>query len=206
MERGDLAAVAIGLFLVVLLMAVLALAEVPSPVSSRATPIPTPPPATPVTPSPALTLAPVVELPETPAITSSRIFYTGNYFLLPVRYLPSDMGMFGFSDVEWQYNGSTVFAYVEENHGGITESFTVPYPVWRITSTLESTRTPHKARLRMILVDEATGQVLEGAEVNQPGSVTRVVVAESRPLYMVIGADNIERFMITLEAPSDVVG
>jgi hypothetical protein len=32
------------------------------------------------------------------------------------------------------------------------------------------------------------------------------VVAESRPLYMVIGADNIERFMITLEAPSDVVG
>jgi D-alanyl-D-alanine carboxypeptidase len=80
----------------------------------------------------------------------------------------------------------------------------VPYPVWRMTSTLDSTRTPERARFRMILVDRNTGQVLEGAEIHFPGSVTKTVVAQEKPLYMVIDAANVERFMITLEAPSDV--
>ena len=147
-----------------------------------------------------------MDLPTSPPVTARRIFYTGDYYLLPVRFLPSDMNLYGFSDVEWQYNDSVVFAYVEENHGGITESFTVPYPVWRMTSTLTSTRTPERARFRMILVDQGTGQVLEGAEIRYPGSVTKTVVAQERPLYMVIEAGNVERFMITLEAPSDIVG
>jgi hypothetical protein len=205
MERGDLAAVAIGLLLVILLMALIPLAQAPARPSPQVTPSPRPLTPTTTTPAPVLTLEPAVDIP-TPQVTTRRIFYTGDYYLLPVRYLPSDMGIYGYSDVEWQYNSSVVFAYLEENHGGITETFTVPYPVWRITATLASSRNPEKARLRMILVDETTGQVLEGAEIRYPGSVTKTVVAREMPLYMVIGAENVERFMITLEAPSDVVG
>jgi hypothetical protein len=209
MERGDLAAVAIGLLLVILLTAFLTLngIPVPAPPSPAATPTPTHrvPPRQ-VTPPPVtMPTAVPTEFPATSRATTRRIFYTSEYYLLPVRFLPSDMELYGFSDVEWQYNRSVVFAYVEENHGGITETFTVPYPVWRITSTVFSTGTPEKARFRMILVDETTGQILEGAEIQYPGSVTKTVVAKERPLYMVIEAVNVERFMITLEAPSAFV-
>ena len=123
----------------------------------------------------------------------------------PAREEPQQAAGYGFSDVDWQYNSSVVFAYVEENHGGITESFTVPYPVWRVTATLSATRTPEKARFRMIVVDQETGQVLEGIEIRYPGSVAKTVVARGRPMYMIIGADNVERFMITLEAPTTFV-
>jgi hypothetical protein len=204
MEKGDFTAVFIGILLVILLMAILPRAQAPPPAPARATPTPTQAPVPGATPPPVLTQAPAVELPPAPGATTRRIFYTDDYYLLPVRFLPSDLSFYGFSDAEWQYNSSVVFAYIEENHGGITETFTVPYPVWRMTSTLDSTRTPERARFRMILVDRNTGQVLEGAEIHFPGSVTKTVVAQEKPLYMVIDAANVERFMITLEAPSDV--
>jgi hypothetical protein len=128
--------------------------------------------------------------------------YTNNYRLYPVRFLPGDMSNYGFSDTEWQYTSSVVFAYIEENHGGITENFTVPYPIWRMTSTISATRTPEIARFRMILVDEKSGLILDGAEIRFSGTVTKTVAARGRPLYMVIAAEKVDSFMITLEAPS----
>lgn len=210
MKKGDLAAVLIGLFLVIVLMVVLNLPayQAGSPAAPvTATGIPTRVPVTtlePVNgePVPETTAEPAPELPTPPPVTTKRIFYTGNYYAFPVRYLPRDMSIYGFSDAEWPYNSSAAFAYVEENHGGITEPFTVPYPVWRMTSTLYSPRTPEKARFRMILVDQQSGQILEGAEIRYPGSVTKTVVAKERPVYLVIQADNVERFMIVFEVPS----
>jgi hypothetical protein len=116
------------------------------------------------------------------------------------------MSIYGFSDVEWRYASSVVFAYMEENHGGITETFTVPYPVWRMTSTVSAARTPENARFRMILVDEKSGLILEGVEIRFPGRVTKTVAARGRPLYMVIAAEKVDSFMITLETPSVFVG
>lgn len=209
MERGDIAVVALAILLVALLTAFFSHGEAGAP----ATPVlPTPAATTPVPPAPVsgtqptpfVTVVPATEVP-TPRITTRRIFYTGNFYLLPVRFIPGDMTMYGYSDVEWKYNSSRIFAYVEENHGGITESFTVPYPIWRMTSTLSATRTPEKARFRMILVDEQTGKIIEGTEIRYPGAVTKTVVARGRPLYMVIAAENVELFTITLEAPSEFV-
>jgi hypothetical protein len=141
-------------------------------------------------------------LPTPPPVTATRISYTTDYSRYPVRFLPSDMGIYGFSDIAWRYNSSVTFAYVEENHGGITETFTVPYPVWRMTTTLTATRTPENARFRMILVDEKSGLILEGVEIRFPGRVEKTVAARGRPLYMVIDARNVDRFVITLETPS----
>ena len=200
MERGDLAAVLIGLTLVIVLTVILSTPPPSTPLGLNpvgTTQVPT----TLTTPVPETTEPPTV-LPTPPPATTKRIFYTGNYYLLPVRYLPSDMGRYGFSDVEWQYNSSVPFAFVEENHGGITESFTVPSSVWRVISTLYSVKTPENARFRMILVDEQSGRVLEGAEIRFPGSVTKTVVAGKRPVYMIIEAENVDRFIITIETPS----
>jgi hypothetical protein len=202
MERGDLAAVLIGLSLVIILTVVLSPPAHPSaqaPMVVTTTPGPTPPLATPVRE----TTLPPTSLPTPPPVTTKRIFYTSDYYLFPVRFLPSDMGMYGFSDVRWQYSSSSAFAYVEENHGGITEPFTVPSPVWRMTSTLYAVKAPEHARFRMILVDEQSGRILEGVEIRFPGSVTKTVVAAAkRPVYMVIDAENVDRFIITIETPS----
>jgi hypothetical protein len=200
MERGDLAAVLIGLILVIILTVVLS----PPAHSTRQALEPvvmTGVPTIPLTLVPEMTVPTSVPLPPPPA-TTKRIFYTSDYYLFPVRYLPSDMGIYGFSDVEWPYNSSVAFAYIEENHGGITEPFTVPYPVWRMTSTLFSVKTPEQARFRMILVDKQSGLVLEGAEIRFPGSVTKTVTADRGPVYMIIEAENVDRFIITLETPS----
>jgi hypothetical protein len=196
MERGDLMAVIIGLTLVIILTVVLsppAHSTLQAPEVVATTLVPT----TPVIPVPETTI-PAAVLPTPPPATAERIFYTNDYYLFPVRYLPSDVTMYGASDAEWKYNDSVAFAYIEENHGGITEPFTVPYPVWRMTTTLYATRTPGQARFRMILVDEQSGRVLEGAEIRFPGSVTKTVATAKRPVYLIIAAENVDRFIITL--------
>ncbi|MGA2935259.1 MAG: hypothetical protein ABSD81_08915 [Methanomicrobiales archaeon] len=200
MERGDLAAVLIGLTLVIILTVVLSPPahsnpQVPEVVTT--TPAPTPAPVSPAQE----TIFPPTSLPTPPPATMKRISYTSDYSLFPVRFLPSDMGIYGFSDVNWQYNSSVAFAYVEENHGGITEPFTVPSPVWRMTSTLYAVKNPENARFRMIVVDEQSGLVLEGTEIRFPGSVTKTVVAGRGAVYMVIAAENVDRFVITIETP-----
>jgi hypothetical protein len=202
MERGDLAVVIIALSLVIVLTVVLSpTGHGPrqEPVDIRKTPAPT----TIATPVPETTTVPATETPTPLLVTTTRIHYTTDYALFPVRFLPSDMSGYGSSDADWKYSRSVVFAYIEENHGGITETFTVPYPVWRMTATVTATRTPEKARFRMVLVDEQSGRILEGAEIRFPGTVTKTTAARGRPLYMIIAAENLDGFTINLEAPSD---
>jgi len=203
MERGDLAAVLIGIVCVVIFTAVF---SPPASSSTSQVQVPVVPTTVPVTP-----FVPVVQIPSpTPVIPATttaaplrRIGYTTDYSRLPVRFLPSDLGQYGYSDAPWKYSTAVPFAYVGDTHGGITETFTVPYPVWRMTSTLTATRTPETARFRMILVDRTTGQILDGAEIRFPGTVTRTAVAVNRPLYMVIAVENADSFRITLETPSE---
>jgi hypothetical protein len=202
MERGDLAAVLIGLVLVIILTVVL---SPPAPSAAQATGpvVPTRVPTIPVTPV-TVTTGPISTLPVPSPATTRRILYTSDYSRFPVRYLPGDMGMYGSSDAEWQYKSSVAFAYIEEDHGGITEPFTVPYPLWRMTSTVYAIKTPERARFRMILVDEQSGLVLEGAEIRFTGSVTKTVATGRRPVYLVIATENVDRFTINLEIPSDL--
>jgi hypothetical protein len=202
MQRGDLAAVIIGLSLVIVLT-VITSPPVSPPGQAPATIPTTPPPSLLVTPvPPETTESPPPETPAPPALAAKRIGYTENYFSLPVRFLPSNMAIYGSSDAPWPYDSGQTFAYVEESHGGITETFTVPYSLWRMNATLYATRSPEKANFRMVLVDEESGRILEGVEIRFPGTVSKTVAAHGRPLYMVIDAQNADRFVITLEVPS----
>jgi len=205
MHRGDLIAVLVGLALVILLTAALS-PPARSPVQVPATLPPTTVQATPVTPVPG-----TPEETVTPGVTGTtpfpvkRIVYTTNYVLLPVRYLPNDMAIYGFSDAQWKYTTAVPFAFIEENHGGITETFTVPYAIWRMVATVNAERTPEKATFRMVLVDEESGRIVEGAEIHFPGTVTKTVVVAQRPLYMVIETEDVDSFIITFEAPSELI-
>lgn len=205
MEKGDLAAVIIGLSLVILLMVVTSPPSSSAPASAAvpATRGPTTAP-TPATTS-WVTSLPTPETPVPTPLPARRITYTENYARFPVRFLPADMGMYGSSDIEWQYRKSVPFAYVQEDHGGITEPFTVDYPFWRMVTTVSAAKTPEKARFRMVLVDEQSGLLLEGVEIRFPGSVTKTVGAHGRPLYLVIAAENLDMFTVVFEAPSEFV-
>jgi len=204
MEWGDLAAVILGLSLVIVLTFLLSPAAPPTRGPPEAA-TPTPVPTLVATPVPVTTTMPSTP-PTTPPFTPMRILYTGDYSLLPVRFLPSDMSMYGSSSIGWKYTSSEVFAYIDESHGGITQTFTVPYPVWRLNATLYATTTPQYASFRMILVDEETGQILDGIEIHFPGTVTRTIAARGRPLYMVIETENVDRFVVTFERPSPSPG
>ena len=202
MERGDLAAVLIGIVCVVVVTALFSPPASPSP-QVPVVAVPTTVSITPFVPVARIPSATPSAAPTTPAPVLQRIEYTTDYSRLPVRFIPSDLGQYGYSDAPWKYSTAVPFAYVEDTHGGITGTFTVPYPVWRMTSTLTATRTPENARFRMVLVDRTTGQILDGAEIRFPGSVTRTAVAINRPLYMVIAVENADSFRITLETPSE---
>jgi hypothetical protein len=145
----------------------------------------------------------VLPSPTPRQITPYRITFTGQYSSYPVVYLPADMASYGTSDPDWHYNTSIRFAFLEESHGGLTTTFTVPYPVWRLNCTVAAWRSPEKAHFRMMLIDEETGTNLEGAELSFPGSIVKNVQFRLHPVYMIISAEYVDRLVISLETPAE---
>jgi hypothetical protein len=197
-DRGDIATILVAAATIIVIVWVLSHGirtdTAPLP------PTPTPPvtrttlPAVPVSPTPGTTPL---------AITPYRITYTGQYSSYPVLYLPSDMSSYGASDPVWRFNSSVRFAYLDESHGGLTTTFTVPYPVWRLNCTVSAWRSPEKAHLRLLLVDAETGANIEGMEWRYPGSIVKNVQTRFRPLYMVVSTEYVDRVMISLETPTE---
>jgi len=172
-----------------------------------------PPDQAAATPSPVTTVPVLVtptRLPVTPVpsptpegITPYRITYTGYYSSYPVVFFPTDMASYRESDPSWRFNSSVRFAYLEENHGGFTTVFSVPYPVWRINCTLSAWRNPEQAHLRLLLVDVETGTTFEGIEIRTPGAVVKNVQSRFRPLYLIVSTDDVDRVFVSLEAPAE---
>ncbi|MFA5237166.1 MAG: hypothetical protein WC362_04860 [Methanoregula sp.] len=210
MDKGDLYTF-IGGFAVILVIAVIAnpgaisnfpslpfigntpvtqVTEIPSPQETvvRA-PAPTQIPETNLTP----------RLPDPPY----RIFYTSNPFTYPVVHLPAHMETFGASDIPLREGTSVPFAYVEETRGGLTQAFSVPYEVWVLNISVTADHQPQYAMFRMVLCD-AKGNVLDGAEIQYPGTMYRVVRATGTGMYMIISTDSVDSFRIGLETPSRI--
>jgi len=205
-DKGDLYTL-IGGFVIILVIAVIAnpgaLSKVPSlPFSSsptvQATVVPTSQVTVMMTPVP--TQIPKVNL--TPRLPDKpyRIYYTSNPFTYPVVRLPEYMSSFGASDIPLREEISIPFAYIEESRGGLTQSFSVPYEVWVLNISVTSEQYPQYAMFRMVLCD-AKGNVLDGAEIQYPGTLYRVVRAPGTGMYMIISTDSIDSFRISLETP-----
>jgi hypothetical protein len=140
--------------------------------------------------------------PEPTRMELFRIRYTNTPHRYETYLLPKNMSVYGGSDPPWPYHNSTTFAYMEESSGGVTEPFSVSSPLWMITCTIESKTSPQYASFQMVLVEARNGTIIEGAEIRYPGSVTKVVYPSDQEYYFIVGCSQVDRFTITLEAPS----
>jgi len=93
------------------------------------------------------------------------------------------------------------FAFIEDSRGGLTRVFSVPYPVWVINTTVFAEHHPQYSNLRFALCYADTGGIIKGEEILNQGTSYRVVRISNVDMYMIITADSIDRFRITLETP-----
>jgi len=139
---------------------------------------------------------------ETPVVVKSspspyRIYYTDKPFTYPVYILPDHMETFGASELPWRKEEWVQFAFIEDTRGGLTQVFSVPYPVWVINTTVISDRHPSNLRLALCYAD--TGGIIEGEEILNRGMSYRIVQTSNTDVYLIIAADSISRFRINLE-------
>jgi hypothetical protein len=130
-----------------------------------------------------------------------RIYYTGKPFTYPVYRMPENMETFGASEIPWKNQEWVPFAVIEESRGGLTQVFSIPYPVWVINTTVIAEYHPQYSNLRFALCYADTGGIIEGEEILNQGTSYRVVQTSNTDMYLIIATQNLDRFRIYLETP-----
>lgn len=152
---------------------------------------------------PIMTPVPTLQVPQTPApsVPVQRLTYVKNPALqYPVHLIPEDsVGHFGASDPPWRESNISTFAYLAESRGGATETFTVPYPLWRINCTVEKGSRPEAAGISVLLVDAKDNEIVDGAEVRGPGTVVKNIEVSGKPFYLIVKTRSSQPFRIALE-------
>jgi hypothetical protein len=157
-------------------------------------------------PSPGTTIVPGVSpTPDETARNENlhRIYYTDQPFSYPEYRMPENMETFGASEIPWKSKEWVPFAMIEESRGGLTQVFSVPYPVWVINTTVIAGIHPQYSNLRFALCYADTGGIIEGEEILNQGTSYRVVQTSNTKLYLIIATQNIDRFRIYLETPRE---
>jgi hypothetical protein len=206
-EKGDVFTL-VAAFAVVIVVAILAnpqnLTEVqsilvpptptPLPVevisTTSPTTVPTPLPV--ITPSPVPTDAPLY-----------RIYFTDKPYTYPRFKMPESMSVFGAGDIPFRNQELVPFAYIEGSGGGLTQVFSVPYPVWVINTTVVADRNPQYARFWMVLCYASNGSILKGEEVLNRGTFYRIVQTSGTDLYMIISTQYVDQYHIEFETTRD---
>ena len=206
-DTGDILALVAGISLVII-VAVMANPQYLSlrQVSSEGTgqPLATTEPAritVPVTSaSPEQTPVVPADLKKTEALLY-RISLTDKPFTYPVYKIPRNMEQFGASAILPRTREWVPFAFIENNRGGLTQVFSVPYPLWAINTTIIAEKRPQYGVFRMVLCYADTGGVIEGDEIFNRGTSYRLVQVSNTEMYMIISPENIDSYRITLETP-----
>jgi hypothetical protein len=141
-------------------------------------------------------VTPLIAKPDVPPY---RIFYTDKPFSYPVYKLPANMVTTGASEVPRQTQEWVPFAVLENSRGGLTQVFSVPYPIWVINTTVVADNQPQYANFRMVLCYADTGGIITGEEIVKPGTSYRIVRTANTSMYMIIGVKNIDSYKIRLE-------
>jgi hypothetical protein len=206
-ESGDILTLVGGLILVVVIAVIINPHYLSGAPTVPATPV------IPVTPSFQPTVYPSVIPIETviltPVPTPSmrpddplyRIFYSSKPFTYPRFKLPDNMETFGASDIPLRNEELVPFAFVEESKGGLTQTFSVPYPVWIINTTVIANRTPQYGNFRMALCYARNGSIIEGEEILNRGTSYRIIQTSNTDLYMIITTAYIDQYRISFETP-----
>ena len=204
MDKGDLFTLAGGL-VVILVIAVIANpgifpAFLPGSAGKPAGQVQeTAVPTTVPTVLPSITVPAVNQTPPLPP-APTRILYTKNPYTYPMIHLPDRMETFGGSDRPLAANQTVTFAYVEGSGGGLTTVFTVPYEMWALNISVTANTQPQYADFRMVLCDAKTGAFITGGEIQNGGSLYKVV-RNTGPMYMIIGTNYVDSFTVSLETP-----
>ncbi|WP_321508549.1 hypothetical protein [uncultured Methanoregula sp.] len=208
MEKGDILTVVGGLAIVIVIALVINpqyLAGILSPghpvsPAGAVNPVPTPRgtliPIVLVTPEPVA--PPLPYLPDSPPY---RIYYASDPFKYPRFKMPENMETFGASEPVLHYEKMVPFAYVQDTRGGVTQKFSVPYPVWILNITVNAARNPQYGNLRMVVCYASNGTVIDGAEILNRGGMIRVMQTSNTDLYMIITTQYIDWYQIELETP-----
>ena len=147
-----------------------------------------------------------VQIPVIPTLPGSRdslyrITYTDRPYSYPLYILPGNMETFGASELPAKTLEWVPFAFIEGTKGGLTEVFSVPYPVWVINSTVVARTRPQYSVFRMVLCSAESGEIVEGEEILNRGTSYRIVQTSNTGMYMVISTENTDSFYIRLETP-----
>ena len=207
METGDILTLVGGLVLVL----VIALVINPQYLSEFSAPVLPEPTATPtslqtLTPEPVRVQTVTTEVISTPVTPRPddppyQIFYSDQPFTYPRFKLPESMVSYGASDIPLRTEESVPFAFVSESRGGLTQRFSVPYPLWVLNTTVIANRTPQYGNFKMVLCYANNGTIIEGEEILNRGSSHRIVQSSNVDLYMIITTASIDRYYISLETP-----
>ena len=207
MEKGDLLTLAAGV-IIVLVVAVITNPHYltgfsPAPASSAKTSVETVIPAPPATIIP-VTFSPTATPAPGPTIAPVyRIFYSSDPFSYPKYKMPETMGTFGAGDLAPRGSDMIPFAFISEGRGGLTQKFTIPYPVWVINTTVFANKTPQYGNFRMVLCYANNGTIIDGEEILNRGSMIRVIETSGTEMYMIITTAYIDSFRIDFETPRD---
>jgi hypothetical protein len=206
-EKGDIIAVAGGLFIVLVIALVVnspLLAGIRGPLSGESQGTATEPPP----PLSLSTVSATTEQKTTPVITPSasatpvlpaRISYSDKPFSYPVVRLPERLDVYGESDILRKGEDTVTFAYMEEYRGGLSRVFSIPYPVWSMDIRVIDNTTPNIASFRMALCYAANGTIIDGVEMIHPGTAYKKVQTSNTPLYLIISLTNIEKYRIEFQ-------
>ena len=113
------------------------------------------------------------------------------------------MGTFGAGDLAPRGSDLVPFAFISEARGGLTQKFTIPYPIWVINTTVFANRTPQYGNFQMVLCYANNGTIIDGEEILNRGSMIRVIETSGTEMYMIITTAYIDSFRIDFETPRD---
>jgi hypothetical protein len=154
-------------------------------------------------------IPPYVQTTVTPSATPKpdtppyRIFLTDRPFTYPVYKLPENLVTTGASETPRLTQEWVPFALIENTRGGLTEVFSVPYPVWVINTTVFAEYQPQYANFRMVLCNAESGAIIKGEEIVSRGTSYRIVRTVNTSMYMIIGIKDIDKYLIRLETPRE---
>jgi hypothetical protein len=145
----------------------------------------------------------ITPVKQKPDVLPYRISFTDKPFTFPVYRLPENMVTSGASEIPRQTQEWVPFAYVENNRGGLTRVFSVPYPIWLINTTVIAENQPQYANFRMALCYADTGGIIKEEEILKPGTSYRIVRTANTSMYMIISVKNIDLYHLRLVNPRE---
>jgi hypothetical protein len=207
-EKGDILTVVGGL-IIVIVIAFVANPQYLSGITSHVQPA-SPTAAVTRVPTPQDTLIPIILATPAPVVTPPpilpdappyQIFYNNNPFSYPQYKMPDNMDIYGASETLLRNEELVPFAYLADTRGGLTQKFSVPYPVWVLNITANATRNPQYGDFRMVLCYASNGTIIDGAEILNRGTMNRVIQSSNTDFYMIITTQYIDWYRIDLETP-----